>query len=89
MVEQIAVGAVNFDAVKSGALDVLGATAEFSDDAGNFIEVEGPGHNVIAHRTHQAYVTFRSQGTRRNRQSAAEIIRVPNASYVPKKAARE
>ena len=39
----MAVGAVNFDAVKSGALDVLGATAEFSDDAGNFIEVEGPG----------------------------------------------
>ena len=65
-----------FDAVKAGALGVLGAAAIFRDNAGNLIEVEGPRHDVIAHRAHKANVPLRRYGTRRNRQSATEIIRM-------------
>lgn len=74
---------MNFDAVKSGALGVLGAAAIFRDNAGNLIKVEGPRHDVIAQRAHQAYVPLRRYGTRRNGQRAAEIIRVRDAPDVP------
>ena len=42
LVEQIAVGAVDFHAVKTSLLRVFRALAEGLDDAGNLLQLQGP-----------------------------------------------
>ena len=83
LVEEIAVGAVDFDAVEPCALGVLGAAAIFGNDAGNFAEIERARHDVVAHRAHQADVAFRRDGAGRDRQCASEIVGMRDASDMP------
>ena len=84
LVNQIAVGSVNFHTVKTRFFGVLRALPEGFDNGGNFLSRQRSRRNEGFHGAQQADVTFRRDGAGRDRQFAVQIHRIGNAPDVPK-----
>ena len=83
LVEQVTVRTVDFHAVKAGGLGVFRAQAIGLDDVGDFFSFQGARGDEVLHRAHQADVTRRLDGARRDRQLTVQVDRVGNAPNVP------
>ena len=83
LVEEVAVGAVDFDGVETGLLGVFGAEAEGGDDAWDFREFKGPGRDEGLLRAHVADVAAGRDGAGGNWELAVEVDGVGDAAHVP------
>ena len=83
LVQEVAVGAVDFDTVKAGALGVPGAAAIVGDDARDFAQLKGTRDDEFAHRAEKADMALGGDSARRNGKGAAEIGGVQDAADMP------
>ena len=84
LVEQIAIGAMNFDAVEAGGLGILSALLIGGDDAGNFLRLQRPRGDIFLFRPHQRDMPFGPDGAGRHRRRAVQENGIGNASDMPK-----
>ena len=83
LVEEVAVGSVEFDAVESGGLGVLCAAAEGFDDAFDLFDFEGAGGDEGALRAEEADGACGCDGAGCDGELAVEEFGVGDAAYVP------
>ena len=83
LIQQVAVGTMDFHTVKAGELGVFRAGAIGLNDAGNLFQTQCPGRDKRFQRTHQADVTRGGDGARSNRQGTVQKLRIGNAPDVP------
>jgi hypothetical protein len=83
LVEQIAVRAVDLDAVEAGRLGVLGPAPIGLDDARNLLGFKGSRRDVSTLRAHQAHVALRRDRARRDRKRAIMIDGVRDPPDMP------
>ena len=83
LVEEIAVGAVDLDAVEAGGLGVLGALAIGGDHARNLVGLERARRRIGALGPDQADMALGRDGARRDRRKAVVIDRIGNPADVP------
>ena len=83
LVEQVAVGAVDFHAVETGGLGVLGAGAVSVDDVGDFSGFQGARGWVVGQWANQADVAFSLDRTRSHRGFPVQVGLVGDAANVP------
>ena len=83
LIEQIAIGAVNLDAVETGRLRVFGALTKRLHHARQLLGLQRSRRRVGTLRAQQAHVSLRRDRAGRNRKRAAVIARVGDASDMP------
>ena len=83
LIEKIAIGAVNLDAVETGEPGVLRPLAIGFDHSRNLLERKSAGDRIGLLGPHQADVTLRGDRARRDRQGAVQIRGMRNAADVP------
>jgi len=83
LIEQVAIGAVDFHAVKAGALRILRPLAVGFHDGGEFARFQSPRGDKRALGPEQADVSPGGDGAGGDRQRSAEVARVGNAAHVP------
>ena len=83
LVEQVAVGTVDFYTVEAGCFGVFCALAIGVNDVSNFFSFQRARGHVILHRPDQADVPGRLEGARSHRQLAIQINRVGNTAHMP------
>ena len=83
LIEQIAIGAVNLDAVETGRLRVLGALTKRLHHARQLLGLQRSRRRVGTLRAQQAHMSLRRDGAGRNGKRAAVIARVGDASDMP------
>ena len=83
LVQQVAIGAVDFHAVETGGLGILGSAAVGLDDVGDLFGFQGARGRVLAQRAHQADVAFGLDRAGRYGQFAIEVAGVGDTANVP------
>jgi hypothetical protein len=83
LIEQIAVGAMDFDAIEACGHGVLGAFAERLDDAWDLIGFERARNRIGTLGAQKAHMAFRSDRARRDGKRAVVIARIGNAPDMP------
>ena len=83
LVEQVAVGSVEFDAIEAGELSVLGAAAEGFNDALDFARFKRSRSDEGALRSQKTHGARSRDGARSNGKLAVEEFGVRYTSYVP------
>ena len=83
LVEQIAIGTVQFDTVEAGLFGVFRALAIGGDDGRNLAGLEGSRGDIFAQRTEQADMAEWRDGAGGERQLAIQKIRVGNTTDMP------
>ncbi len=76
LIEQIAVGAMNLDAVETGGERVLGAALEILDDAGNFGQLERARFGDVGEGAVDEGLALGADRRRRHRLAAVRLQRV-------------
>ena len=84
LVEEVAIGAMDFHSVEAGGLRIPRAFAVCFDDAGNLADFQGPRDNEWALRAQQTDVSAGCDGARRDGQPAAEVAGIGDTADVPK-----
>ena len=84
LVEQVAVGVVDLDAVETGFLGEAGALDVFGDDAGDFFDVQGAGDDVVSHLLAGPELALRLDGGRGDGEFTVRlVVGVRNAADMP------
>ena len=83
LIEQITIGAVNFDAVETGAFRVHRAFSKRLDHARNLRAVQRAGSDKFFQRTNQADVPARPDRARRDGCLAIQKNRIADPPHVP------
>ena len=84
LVEEVAVGIMDLDAVEPGLLGQAGAADVFGDDARDLFDAQGAGRDVIGHGLAGPDLALRLDGGRGDGQLAVRlVIRVRDAADVP------
>ena len=83
LVDQIAIGGMNFHAIKTGTLGVFRTFGIGGDNAGYFRSFEGAWCDVIFLRAQQRDMSGRLNRARRDRQFTIQVDRVGYAPDVP------
>jgi len=83
LVEQIAVRAMDLDAVEPGLFRVLGAMSIGFDDVRKLLGFEGAGRDIGPLRTQQAHMALGRDRARPNGKGAVMIARIGDAPDVP------
>ena len=83
LIEEVAVGSVELDAIEAGELGVLSAAAEGLDDAGDLAGFEGSRSNEGALRTKEADGARGRDGAGGDGKLTVEELGVGDAAYVP------
>jgi len=76
LIEQIAVRAVQFHAIKSGTLGVYCTFSIGLNDARDFVPFQGPGRDVWLHRAEQTDMSSRSNSARSHGHRSIQIVRI-------------
>jgi hypothetical protein len=83
LVEQVAVRAVDLDAVKAGRFGVLGAVAKSLDDFRNFLGLQRARRDIRPLRANQAHMPLGGERAWRNRQRPVLVDRIGDAPDMP------
>ena len=83
LIQQVAIRAMDFDAVEACGLGVLRALAELLDDARNFGRVQRARCHHFLRTLRGEYFTVGRDRRRRHRQCAVVKVRMRNASDMP------
>ena len=84
LVEQVAVGVMDLDAVETGFLGEAGALDVFGDDAGDLLDAKRTGNDVVGHLLAGPDLALGLDGGRGDGQFAVRlVVRVRNATDMP------
>src|SRR5262249_51006492 len=84
LIEQIAIRAMQFDAVEAGRLAILGTPAELLDNARKLVERQRPRRDHLLRALGREHLALRGYCRGRDRKLAAVEIRMRDASDMPK-----
>ncbi len=83
LIEQVTVGAVQFDAVETGPLRVQGSRPEGLDDARDLLAIERTRRNEGRRRTNQTDIAFGGDGARRHGKRSVQEARIGYPAHMP------